>query len=62
MTEIKYYYMMTWIIHQQLEGYKVEDKFRLGAREQRRLNTTGLENVEASICDNPIGLHGLLQR
>jgi hypothetical protein len=27
-------------------GYKVEEKLYLGVREQKRLNTTGLENWE----------------
>jgi hypothetical protein len=30
-------------MYQQLWGYKVEDKFYLGVREQKRLNTTDLE-------------------
>jgi hypothetical protein len=29
-------------MHQQLWGYKVEEKLYLGVREQKRLNTTGL--------------------
>jgi hypothetical protein len=29
-------------IHQQLWGYKVEDKLHLGVREQKRLNITAL--------------------
>jgi hypothetical protein len=29
---------ITWIIHQQLWGYKVEEKLHLGVREQNRLN------------------------
>jgi hypothetical protein len=31
-------------MYQQLWGYKVEEKLYLGVREQKRLNTTGLEN------------------
>ena len=31
-------------MHQQLWGYKVEDKLRLGVRERKRLNTTALDN------------------
>jgi hypothetical protein len=31
-------------MHQQLWGYKVEDKLYLGAREQKRLNTTAIED------------------
>jgi hypothetical protein len=30
---------ITWIIHQQLWGYKAEEKLHLGVREQKRLNT-----------------------
>jgi hypothetical protein len=30
-------------MYQQLWGYKVEDKLYLGVREQKRLNTTGIE-------------------
>jgi hypothetical protein len=30
-------------MYQQLWGYKVEQKLYLGVREQKRLNTTGLE-------------------
>jgi hypothetical protein len=30
-------------MYQQLWGYKVEDKLYLGVREQKRLNTTALE-------------------
>jgi hypothetical protein len=30
-------------MHQQLWGYKVEDKLYVGVREQKRLNTAGLE-------------------
>jgi hypothetical protein len=30
-------------MHQQLWGYKVEEKLYVGVREQKRLNITGLE-------------------
>jgi hypothetical protein len=40
---------------QQLWGYKVEKKLYLGVREQKRLNTTGLENVGASVPHNLMG-------
>jgi hypothetical protein len=30
-------------MHQQLWGYKVEEKLYLGVREQKRLNTTALD-------------------
>jgi hypothetical protein len=36
-------YVITWIIHQQLWGYKVEEKLYLGVLQQKRLNTTGLD-------------------
>jgi hypothetical protein len=47
-------------MHQQLWGYKVEEKLYLGVREQKRLNTTGLgykriQNTcptEETIADN----------
>jgi hypothetical protein len=32
-------------MYQLLWGYKVEDKLYLGVREQKRLNTTGLEDA-----------------
>jgi hypothetical protein len=35
-------------MYQQLWGYKVEDKLYLGVREQKRLNTTALENPFSS--------------
>jgi hypothetical protein len=31
-------------MHQQLWGYKVEDKLYVGVREQKRLNTTALQH------------------
>jgi hypothetical protein len=31
-------------MNQQIWGYKVEEKLYLGVREQKRLNTTGLDN------------------
>jgi hypothetical protein len=31
-------------MYQQLWGYKVEEKLYLGVREQKRLNTTALDN------------------
>jgi hypothetical protein len=31
-------------MHQQLWGYKVEEKLYVGIREQKRLNTTALDN------------------
>jgi hypothetical protein len=33
-------------MYQQLWGYKVEEKLYLGVREQKRLNTTGLDDQE----------------
>jgi hypothetical protein len=43
------------------KGYKLEVKLYLGVHEQKRLNTTGLENLGAPMSHNPMGLHGLLQ-
>jgi hypothetical protein len=31
-------------MYQQLWGYKVEEKLYMGVREQKRLNTTALDN------------------
>jgi hypothetical protein len=36
---------VTWIIHQQLWGYNVEEKLYLGVREQKKLNTTGVDGI-----------------
>jgi hypothetical protein len=33
-------------MHQQLWGYKVEEKLYMGVREQKRLNTTGRDDRE----------------
>jgi hypothetical protein len=33
-------------MYQQLWEYKVEEKLYLGVREQKRLNTTGLEHID----------------
>jgi hypothetical protein len=41
-------------MHQQLWGYKVEEKLYLGVREQKRLNTTGLDDwrvIQLSILE-----------
>jgi hypothetical protein len=35
--------MYTLNLHQQLRGYRVEEKIYLGVRERKRLNVTGLE-------------------
>jgi hypothetical protein len=43
-------------MHQQLWGYKVEEKLYLGVHEQKGLNTTGLECIQHRIqwvSDNP---------
>jgi hypothetical protein len=32
-------------MHQQLWGYRVKEKLNLGVREQKRLNTTGIEHL-----------------
>jgi hypothetical protein len=37
-------------MYQQLWGYKVEDKLYLGVREQKRLNTTELDNKKEQMC------------
>jgi hypothetical protein len=36
-------------MHQQLWGYKVEDKLYLGVREQKRLNTTDVYDKESRV-------------
>jgi hypothetical protein len=41
--DVDYRICITWIIHQQLSGFKVAEKLYLGVREQKRLNTTGLD-------------------
>ena len=33
-------------MHQQLWGYKVEEKIYLGVRERKRLNMTGLNHID----------------
>jgi hypothetical protein len=40
--DVDYKQCITWITHQQLWGYKVEDKWYMGVSEQKRLNTTAL--------------------
>jgi hypothetical protein len=37
-------------------GYKVEEKLYLGVREQKRLNTTGLDHVIRKVKGNKEGL------
>jgi hypothetical protein len=37
-------------MHQQLWGYKVEEKLYVGLRELKNLNTTGLENRLGRFC------------
>jgi hypothetical protein len=56
-------------MHQQLWGYKVEDKLYLGVREQKRLNTTALEglrsfdeNIDLIIVSTPIGFQTVCNR
>jgi hypothetical protein len=53
----------SWIIRQQLWGYKVEEKLLLVVYEQKKkkLNTAALENVAVSMSHNPMGLQGLLE-
>jgi hypothetical protein len=43
--DVDYRLCTVLIIHQQLLGYKVEEKLYLGVRGQKRLNTTGLEDM-----------------
>jgi hypothetical protein len=40
--DVGYGLYVTWIVHQHLWGYKVEEKLRMGVREQKRLNAIGL--------------------
>jgi hypothetical protein len=43
-------------MYQQLWGYKVEEKLYLGVREQKRLNTTDIDNIpEVTLNYNPRG-------
>jgi hypothetical protein len=44
--DVYYSLCITWIMHQQLCGYKVEEKLYVGVCEQKRLNTTGLFHQE----------------
>jgi hypothetical protein len=41
---VDYTICITCIMYQQLWGYKVEEKLYLGVREQKRLNTTALDD------------------
>ena len=36
-------------MHQKLWGYKVEKKLYVGVREQKRLNTAGLDDARTSV-------------
>jgi hypothetical protein len=49
---VDYTICITCIMYQQLWGYKVEEKY-LGVREQKRLNTTGLEHSGAWTQTHP---------
>jgi hypothetical protein len=42
--DVDYTICITFIMYQQLWGYKVEEKLYLGVREQKRLNTTVLRD------------------
>ena len=44
-------------MHQQLWGYKLEEKLYLGVREQKRLNTTGLVYGPLPPGDNLIAVN-----
>jgi hypothetical protein len=49
-------------MHQQLWGYKVEEKLYLGVRERKRLNTTALDRSTTGIVlSNVIALIHSLQ-
>jgi hypothetical protein len=50
--DVDYTICITFIMYQQLWGYKVEDKLYLGVREQKRLNTTGLHNTALGYCSS----------
>jgi hypothetical protein len=39
-------------MHQQLWGYKVEEKLYVGVREQKRLNTIGLDDAPELSADS----------
>jgi hypothetical protein len=41
-SDVDYRLYIALIIHEQLWGYKVEEKLYLGVREQKRLNVTAL--------------------
>jgi hypothetical protein len=41
-------------MHQQIWGYKVEEKLDVGVREQKRMNTTGLNNYQ--LPEHALGL------
>jgi hypothetical protein len=45
-------------MHQQLWGYKVEEKLYVGVREQKRLNTTGLHcEADWSVSSNVLNIY-----
>jgi hypothetical protein len=44
-------------MHQQLWGYKVEEKLYLGVREKIRFNTTAIENHLKWIVDTDCGTY-----
>jgi hypothetical protein len=41
-------------MHQQLWGYKVEEKLYVGVREQKRLNTTALKQQKMLYCNQKL--------
>jgi hypothetical protein len=43
-------------MYQQLWGYKVEEKLYLGVREQKRLNTTDLDNYMETVTWDSLNL------
>jgi hypothetical protein len=48
-------------VHQQLWGYKVEDKLYVGVREQKRLNTADLDQcIQFIVPTNKVHLVGTI--
>jgi hypothetical protein len=45
MLDVDYRLCITWIMQQQLLGYKVEEKLYMGVREQKTLNTAYLTDL-----------------
>jgi hypothetical protein len=58
---VDYRLCISWILYQQLWGYKFEEEVHLEVREQKMLNTASLEDVRLWTSHNPVDLHGQLQ-